>query len=163
MASRPRAWADTRFAIPTLVAGTPQSFDLLAGAPTVDMLTVTRIIGDFKVMYSPNLTIVDSLSIVDVGIGVVSRDAFTVAGTAMPSPNTVLDFPTRGWLYVATQAVSQQAESAGVVNEQAHFKFDLRAMRKIDKGVLFITLLQADILVGGSMRVVGRVRSLCLA
>ncbi len=112
-------------------------------------------------MYSPNSTIVDSLSIVDVGIGVTAVDAFLTAG-AVPNPSGSDNYPPRGWLYVATQPVAQQAESAGVLNSVARFQFDLGAMRKIDKGVLFLTIIQNNILVGGSMRVIGRTRVLCL-
>ena len=163
MASRPRSWADTRFSIASLVADAPQSFDLLAERPSSDTHTVIRLIGDLTVQYSPNSTIVDSYSRVDVGIGVTSIEAFAVLGTAMPNPsNTPAEYPPRGWLYIHTLPVSQQAESVGVINNVARFVFDVKAMRKIDKGILFLTVEQNNIIVGGSMRMVGRVRALCL-
>jgi len=163
MASRRRAWADQRIAIAALTDGSPSKLDLLANAPASDTRTVVRLIGDLTFMYSPNSTIVDSLSIVDVGIGVASAEAFAVGGNALPNPGGIADQdPARGWLYAATKPVFQQAESTGVINAIAHFTFDLRAMRKVDKGVLYMIMEQNDILVGGSMRVIGRVRSLCL-
>ena len=84
MSPRPRAWSDTRFAVASLVAGTRQDFDLLLNAPTVDTLTVVRIIGELWFMYSPNSTVVDSLSIVDLAIGVGSVQSFDVGGGSPP-------------------------------------------------------------------------------
>ena len=160
--TRRRSWADVLFNVTALVAGVKQDFDLLANAPATDTRTVVRILGDLWVMYSPNSTIVDSLSVVNLGIGVSSVEAFAAGGVSLPNPANPTQFPPRGWLYVNSQPVSQQAESNGVVNTWAHFAFDLGAMRKIDKGSLFLSMQQDDILVGGSMRVVGRTRALCL-
>ncbi len=163
MVSRGRAWADTRFTGLSVVAATPLAFDLLQNAPTVDTLTTIRVIGDLTVQYTPNSTIVDSLSVIDIGIGVSSVEAFAVSNTAgLPNPSVATNFPPRGWLYVATRAVSQQAESVGVVNQVEKFEFDVRGMRKVDKGVMFIIIEQNDVLVGGSMRISGRIRVLCL-
>ena len=165
MPSRPRAWSDQRILIASLVAGTPQKFDLLENAPALDTHTVIRIIGHLTFMYSPNSTVVDSLSVVDVGIGVSSVEAFAVAaGAGLPAVESDSKYPPRGWLYMATRPVSQQTGDTfeGSHNEQATFDFDVRAMRKIDKGILFLLMEQNNVLVGGSMRVVGRVRALCL-
>ncbi len=163
MVSRPRSWSDTRLAVASLIDGTPQIIDLLTDAQPLDTRTVIRLIGDFYFMYSPNSTVVDSLSIVDVGIGVASVEAVGVAvGAGLPDPKDTTNFPPRGWLYVNSQPVSQQAESTGVLNTWAHFKFDLKAARKIDKGTLFFRMENTNIIVGGSMRVIGRIRSLCL-
>jgi len=159
---RARSWADTQLNVTSLITAIPQDFDLLLDAPVVDTLTLIRLIGDFWAMYSPNSTVVDSLSQIAVGIGVTSREAFDVGGAALPNPSKPTEYPPRGWLFASSQPVVQQAESTGIFVHMAHFKFDLKAMRKIDKGVLFMTLEQNDILVGGSMRIVGRVRALCL-
>ncbi len=162
MPSRPRSWGDRKLAIASLVAGVRQDFDLLQGVPKSDTITVARIIGDLTFMYSPNSTVVDSLSQVDVGIGVSSLQAFNTGGAALPDPSQEDEYPPRGWLYAATQPVFTQAESVGVIVSVARFVFDLGAMRKLDKGVLYLTMEQNNILVGASMRVVGRVRSMCL-
>ena len=162
MVSRNRARADTIFSVATLVAGTPQHSNLLLNAPTVDTLTAVRVIGDLWFMYQPDSTVVDSLSISTLGIGVTSVEAFAAGGVSMPDPSNDAQYPPRGWLYVNSQPVSQQAESTGVLNHMAHFKFDVRAMRKVDKGILFSTITNTNIIIGGSMRVVGHVRALCL-
>jgi len=162
--TRRRSWADQRLAGVSVVAGTPVRLDLLENAPTIDTLTVVRIIGDLTVQYTPNSTVVDSLSIIDMGIGVASVEAFATGSAGLPSPSAETQFPPRGWLYVASRPVSQQLESAGTgaLNEVSLFQFDIRAMRKIDKGILFWIIENTDILTGGSIRVTGRIRTLCL-
>ena len=165
MAPRNRAWADSRFLGSALVAGTPLVSNLLAGAPTVDTLTAVRIIGDLWVQYLVSTTVGDSLSIVDLGIGVAGVEAFDAGTASLPSPAVNTEYPPRGWLYVNSQPVSQTLDGAGgvsIVNERAHFQFDLRAMRKIDKGRLYSHIVQNNITVGGAMQITGRIRVLCL-
>ena len=164
MVARRRAWADRRFAGVALVAGTLQSFDLLLNAPTLDTLTAVRVVGDITVQYLVSTTVGDSLSIVDVGVGVDSASAFATAG-ALPAPQIETEYPPRGWIYVASQPVTQILDAAGgvsIMDRPARFQFDIRAMRKIDKGILFFSIVQANITVGGAMQVTGRIRSLCL-
>ena len=164
MASRPRVWADQRFEGTSLVAGTEFKSNLLGNLSNDEHLTVTRIIGDLTIQYLVSTTVGDSLSSVDLGIGVAALAAFNTAG-ALPNPASETEFPPRGWLYVKTLPVSQTLDGAGGVsiwNAVARFQFDLRAMRKIDKGILFMNVLQTDITVGGAMQMVGRVRSLVL-
>ncbi len=160
--TRRRAWSDTRLDV-TLVAAADQRFDLLADAPIADSLTVVRIVGDFWAMYDPSTTVADSLSIVDVAIGVAAADAF--AANVIPDPTLTAEYPPRGWLYVNTQPVKQILDAAGgvaIVDTSAHFKFDIRSMRKIDKGVLFLSVEQNNVITGGVMRVIGRIRALAL-
>ena len=123
--------------------------------------------GHLTFQYLVTTTVGDSLSTVDVGIGVSSVEAFAVASAAgLPDITDVTNFPPRGWLYAATKPVSQILDAAGgvsIVDVKAEFDFDLRAMRKIDKGVLFLLMEQNNITVGGAMQVTGRIRTLCLA
>jgi len=124
-------------------------------------MTVTRIIGEIRLFYTVNITVTDSLSIVDCGIGVSSVEAFNAGGAALPEPTVETEYPPRGWLYVASQPVYEKVATEGIALRDAVFKFDLRGMRKVDKGILFLTLKQENITIGGSMQVVGRVRTLC--
>jgi len=159
--SRATTWADQRLA-DNLVAGTPLVLNLLENAPTVDTLTAVRIVGEVYVGYTISVTVTDSLSRVEMGIGVSSVEAFAAGAGSLPSPAAETEYPPRGWLYVNSLAVWEKTDSAGIQIGPAHFKFDLRAMRKIDKGVLFMVMTNANITVGGSMQVVGRIRVLCL-
>ncbi len=111
--NRNRAWADTRLNVAAFVAGVQQEFNLLLAAPTVDTLTVVRIVADFWIFYSPNATIVDSLSIVDVGVGVTSSEAFAARGTSLPQPGNSTEYPPRGWLYVSSQLSGKRPRPRG--------------------------------------------------
>jgi len=163
MAPRNRAWADTRFAGVSLVAGTDILTDLLSDAPTVDTLTAIRIVGDIEAHYVITNTITDSDSVVDVGIGVSATEAFAAGVGAIPDPSVTNKYPPRGWLYVATQYVGQAlTTSTGMFSKNARFQFDIRSMRKIDKGRMFIRVANTNINVGGAMELTGRVRVLCL-
>jgi len=163
MADRPRAWADTRFKMQSLVAGTDFIVNLLLNAPTVDTLTAIRIVGELEFAYVVTTTIADSDSIVDVGIGVAADEAVAAGAAALPDPASDSSYPPRGWLYVATGYVAQHITSAtGLANKNAVFKFDIRAARKIDKGTLFFRAAQANLNVGGAMELTGRIRVLCL-
>ena len=149
----------------SLVAGTDVLLDLLESATEVsDTLTAARIVGSFTVNYVVTTTIADADSVVDVGIGVTSTQGFGVGGAAgVPDPASETSYPPRGWLYVATKHVAQLVTTdGGIINENAEFNFDLRAMRKLDKGILFMRIAQANINVGGAMEVTGRVRTLIL-
>ena len=161
---RGRSWADARLTGVSLVAGTDVLVDLLASVvPVVDTLTAVRIIGEFSCHYIVSNTITDSDSFVDVGIGVTSAEAFAAGVASLPDPANAASFPPRGWLYAATGYCGQALTTdTGMFNKNAEFKFDIRAMRKIDKGVLFMRIANANITVGGAMQIVGRVRTLCL-
>ena len=162
MPPRNRAWSDTIIAGTLLTTAAPVRLDLLADAPTVDTLTAVRLVGDVTVNYIATNTIVDSLSIAHLGIGVTSLEAFTAGVLSMPSPGADDEYPPRGWIYVASLPVKQQAESAGVIDAPARFIFDIRSMRKIDKGICYVIVKNDSIEVGGAMQVTGRIRVLCL-
>ena len=102
--------------------------------------------------------------LVHVGIGVCSVEAFAIGGTSLPSPGTETDYPPRGWLYLAS-SLCYRAVGAGPIDivRFAEFQADLRAMRKVDKGVLFLTVVNSAAL-GASFTIgiSGRVRALCL-
>jgi len=160
---RPRAWADTRLAGNALVAGADLILNLLIDAPTVDTLTSIRVVGEINAHYIISNTITDSDSIVDLGIGVASGQAFAVGQTALADPAGSTGYPPRGWVYCQSLYCGQAVTSStGMFNENAIFKFDVRGQRKIDKGVLFLRMVNTNINVGGAMEVVGRVRVLCL-
>jgi len=160
--TRNRAWADQRIAGTSLAVANRLVFDLLANAPTVDTLTAIRIVGDLVCQYSPNTSVVDLLSVVDVGIGVSSVEAFALADTALPKPSAETEYPPRGWLYIATKPVARSLDTEGVLETVATFSFDICSMRKIDKGRLFIMIENSTVLTGSSIRITGRIRVLCL-
>ena len=163
--SRNRAWADTLIE-ELITPGTAIITDLLVGAPTVDTLTAVRIVGEMFCV-TQTLSEIEHLETIDMGIGVSSREAFNVGVTGLPDVNNAADYPPRGWLYVARSVVQQSLPTGGTVTamwrERAHFKFDLRAMRKIDKGVLFAQWASTNVSgTSSSTSLMGRIRVLCL-
>ena len=159
---RRRAWADQRFASQVIASGSQVVFDLLANAPTIDTMTVARIIGYLQVEQDPSGDNEGSQSI-DVGIGVSSVEAFTIGPTALPDPFSETEYPPRGWLYVASKQASLRLVSGGGTPTPAIFEFDLGAMRKIDKGVLFLYVRNtASLGTAFTVHLSGRVRSMCL-
>jgi len=159
MPGRNRAWADTVYSGLVIVDEGSLATDLLVNAPTVDTLTAVRIIIDVVVVLSPAI-VSDALNVVSVGLGVTSREAFTAV--ALPDPAASTEYPPRGWLYVANKPVRSTATTVGLDVKEAHFQVDLRAMRKVDKGVLFLALGNAAVLNTLSVDITGRVRVLCL-
>jgi len=156
---RRRAWSDT-IVLVSLASGGTQNFDLLAGLAATETKTVSRILIDLTVITSVSTDESEASANIFVGIGVVSAEAFT-AGVLpdMPSPT---DYPQQGWLYIANKPWQQAVHTTGVALVTPHFEADIRGQRKVDRGVLFLTV--DNIVLDGSvtLRVTGRVRALCL-
>ena len=159
---RRRAWADLRIPGTTLAASSTLKYDLLAGLTAMDTKTVTRIILDLTVCPPvTNALNVDRTSVVDVGIGVVSQEAYDLE--TLPDMDNTADYPQQGWIYVATGLVYKIADSGGPMwMHFARFEADLRAQRKVDRGVLFMSLLNIGINGADNIDFYGRVRVLCL-
>jgi len=161
---RNRAWAD--FNVDTNLAAAGEAVvNLLANATVnLDTITVTRIIGRLLVVPSVIANATVSIQRVAMGIGVASTEAFAIGVTAIPSPSDVTDFPARGWLWKQLGIMVNQQDSGTV--EAWHFPelvFDVRAQRKVDKGILFLKLRNDDVIAGTTaVKVIGLIRVLCL-
>jgi len=165
MVSRRRvAWCDFLMDL-TLADAAVQLDNLLVNAPASDTITVTRILGDFTCVV-PAANEVETTMFVDCGIGVINTEAFDLGtGVGIPNPTVEDSTPPRGWLYAnrlwAQQALPFGASPTGVSRKHAHFKFDLRGQRKVDKGVLFMWLEQnVTDQSAVSLLVLGRIRVL---
>ncbi len=158
------AWCDFLMGF-TLADAAVQLDNLLVNAPASDTITVTRIIGDFLVMPSPTSES-EALLGVDCGIGVINKEAFDLGtGVGIPNPTVEDSTPPRGWLYAARQpmflSIPGGATAGGYGLIPAHFKFDLRGQRKVDKGVLYMWLEQNDFAgTPQTLQVQGRIRVL---
>ncbi len=159
---RNRAWQDTLFDLTIVPAAAQSNTDLLANAPPVDTLTVIRMIVGLEVYPSLGL-ITDGLMAIDMGIGVTSLEAFTVNAT--PDVNVDDEYPPRGWLWIARKGVYNSVEASSGLDTvyRANFEVDLRAMRKIDKGKLYLAV-SSTVTAGSAFNteLMGRVRVLCL-
>ena len=159
---RRRAWSDTLIQSAAMDLSEQSKDDLLVGLAATETKTVSRILIDMMFFYAEDET-AESVIMVHMGIGVVSKEAFDL-GT-FPDANAVADYPQQGWLYVASKPITQTLPGAGGIHRvDAHFQADIRGQRKVDRGVLFMTT-NAVLLVGtdpGNIVRAGRVRALCL-
>ncbi len=163
--SRARSWGDTRVNVSMTSAGAQASpLDLLSELVSSDRITVVRLVGHLYLvpvsLTATNAGIIQT----DLGIGVASIEAFNVAG-GIPDADDPTDVPIRNWLWADTLVMYH--ENAGgtevVAPTFGEVRFDLRAMRKVDRGRLYLTMVSSSL--AGTMfsvRVFGRVRALCL-
>ena len=163
-ARRGRLWTDFNFDENLADAGISLK-NLLANA-VVDLQTKTviRCLGRLRVLPSVVANATVSAQLISIGIGVTSRDAFTAAGASVPSPAVATDAPTNGWLY-KEQAVLVNQQDSGTVEawEFPEFRWDIRASRKVDRGILFAKIINDDLIAGTTtVKVVGLVRCLVL-
>ena len=161
MANRNRAWVDSIFTGSQIPDGTSTHTNLLVDAPTVDTLTVVRIIVDIVVAHGVDET-GDMSNAVHLGIGVSSVEAFEAIPPVLPSPEVFTEYPPRGWLYVATLPVFSTQITVGYARTAVRFVADFGAMRKIDKGILFMSVANDGIFTKSDVDLWGRVRVLCL-
>ena len=163
MARRNRAWADSVFNGGVIAAEGTVLTDLLSDAPVVDTLTAVRIIVDLVVAHGSDEAVSANMSAaVSVGIGVCSVEAFAQGIDALLESQFTTEYPPRGWLYVSTTPAWLGVGTAEASRREAVFKADLMAMRKIDKGILFMAVQNNAILNTKLIDLWGRVRVLCL-
>ncbi len=163
---RHRLWGDRNISV-TLVPTVSQQLVLLANLSGGDTKTLVRLIGRLVAQPNDLVAQVDGSMVVDIGIGVVTDQAFAVAGASMPDPTLAAQQPARGWLYKQQMVVTKE-HATGTTNEFTHIdtlQFDLKAARKVDRGTLFVRF-EANNLTGASpfdVRLAGVIRALCLA
>ena len=159
--ARPRAWVDLVFSASVIDGADMAALDVMAdlGIGKLDTITVVRLVGQLMA-YPENATPpAAGVQRVDWGIGVVTDTSF-VAGV-VPLPDISTSYPARGWMIAGTKWVL----SGGTGNQGAYpqWEFDIRTMRKVDKGILYISMGNNN-LDGAAFQVRfgGRVRALCL-
>ena len=160
---RPRVWVDLTIDS-NLAANGSFALDLLANQ-VVDWQarTVVRSIG--RLFVCPSVVANSTISIQDIslGIGVMSATGFAATG-GPPDPSVDTEIPTNGWLYRDRAALVNQQDSGTVEAFRfPEFHWDIRAGRKVDRGVLFIVGVNKDLMAGTTaVKVSGLVRSLVL-
>ena len=168
MTQRQRNWSDTLYPALNVPAGGSVISNLLSasGSAPSDTLTVVRVLIGIDLHVS-DIKEDEYTQTVDMGIGVSSVEAFNLGVTALPDPNTVGDYPPRGWIWISRYMVQQSLPTGGTptamfrVNKRV--EVDIHAMRKIDKGVLFLVVRNTQTgLVATGVLMTGRIRCLCL-
>jgi len=150
-------WEDTHIAT-TIAAGATSLGVAIDGTPSGDDaqgLTLTRMLGELSFM-STTVAGAWGVQVLTMGVGGSSRVAFTA--DSLPTPNSNVEQPPRGWVWKTSVAVAQNGAGAPVVMERVHF--DIRAQRKLDGGRLWIVFVNvnlqgtsASVLVSGLIRV----------
>jgi len=162
--ARPRAWADRLIVLSGSLTGTPQALDLLTDVVDSDTVTVARIIGRITVIPASLSATDQAAQRIDVGIGVATQAAFDAGVGSLPDPRVNADAPARGWLYRDSLVMMKQ-NSTGTVEDWLYpmSHFDVGALRRVDKGVLFVVFAKTS-LQGSAfdVQVSGLIRSMCL-
>ena len=164
MARRPTAWADTNVQ-QALVDGVKVDLDLLSDLAAEDTKMAVRLIVKLA-LYSDNISsAVESAMRLDIGAQVVTQEAFTAGGAALPSPSISSQQPALGWYWKDRVLYIQGLDGAGVLNwhRVPEIQVDIRAARKVDRGILSLSMVaNDDIGTPINTRVVGVVRVLCM-
>ncbi len=160
---RATLWVDTIIDSNVTDGGGNVLVDLSTSA-VVDRQTFTAIRWIIRLLAVPSVIANATVSTqrVSIGIGVVSRDAFVAGGAAVPSPSVMTEFPTEGWVLRDHGILVNQQDSGTV--EAWHFpefRYDIRAARKIGRGVPFLSMGNADLIAGTTaVKVAGVIRTL---
>jgi len=154
---RPTQWFDVLFN-ETIIAGAQINTDLVEQAldQPRSRLTVTRTIIDLTVV-TQLLNTSEGAMRIRWGIGVASREAFEIVG-GLPDVDDANEYPALGWIGLGTGMTFSSTDQLQVYRVQE----DIRASRKIDRGVLFMTIDNSAFLgASHTVQVIGRVRALC--
>jgi len=166
MADRARAWADTLISASFPVVSSQVVVNLLTTLIPSDMITAVRLVIRLQCVPQNLSDDIDGGTTISFGIGVSALEAFTAL--VLPDPEIDADVPARGWLWKSVML----AVANSVTGPPAHdvyfgttLEADVRAMRKVDRGVLYLSMRSTDNAVSGSYlptAVIGLVRVLCL-
>jgi len=96
----------------------------------------------------------------------VTEPAFDAGVVSLPDPRVAADSPARGWLWRGVMMMSYQNPGGAEIqnwNFPGHVAFEVRSMRKVDRGIL--TFIVSKTVIQGSafdVDVSGLIRILCL-
>jgi len=159
---RERLWVDRILNIQVGTTASISPIDLLKNLDDAKTkITVVRQLIDL-VIYPDNMgETVDGAQSLNLGIGVVSKEA--MIADVVPDPATDTDYPRDGWMWVATAIILNQQSAVGEYVRPAHYMVDSRSQRVVDRGDCFLAADNSvSSGVGFTLRIAGRVRSLVL-
>ena len=163
---RPRVWSDILYRVLTIASGGESVLSLGTELEDSDTKTIVRLIVDLQASLD-EVSEVETTQLITMGVGVASDTAFGVGITALPSPESVADYPREGWLYRSAKPVLQTLPTGGTPTamwrDSPQFQVDLRAARKVDRGVAYVHIKNEAF--GGTasiVRIAGIVRALWL-
>ena len=157
---RDRVWGDTIFTNVPFNDLTPVLADIRGAIQVPDRYTVVRLILNLVVHFD-TVDEAENAGLCHLGVGVTSFEAFTAG--VVPDPETSTDYPIHGWLFLGSELLQQSLPGAGGIQTRyASFQKDLRASRKVDRGVLYamFNMINIDGVPQGFIS--GRIRALFL-
>ena len=154
-----KTWWQDRLIDVTVGAASQSTVDLLLNVSSDESrgLTLTRMILAL-ILYSDTVAGAYGVQSVDLGIGLIDRDA--ASASAFPDPNSQDDAPPGNWVFRKRCVCAQNGAGAPVLYS---CEVDLRAMRKVQEGQL--TLIVNNTSVTGTafqVHILGSARSLLL-
>ena len=164
--ARPRAWADTLVDVAFTTTGGVLIDNLLTPLTASDTVTAVRLIIHLHMVPQNLSDDIDGGTVVDMAVGVSAAEAFNA--NVLPDPNVAGDTPARGWLWrdrLIAVGNSVTGPPAHDVYYGTEIRADVRAMRKVDRGILYLHLISGGMTVSGAylpVAVIGIVRTLCL-
>jgi len=126
--------------------------------------TVDRLIVGITAHCEDPSTNESGIARLNMGIGVATAQAFANAAAgdppALPRSGVTEDFPIRGWLWRAQYGIvyDNAADHLGVY-VFPRIDLDLRASRKVDKGILYFTATNTAILGTLDVELTGMIRA----
>jgi len=159
--ARPRAWADVIFNVLIATGGVANPIDILfdLGSSRLATITVARLVGQMVMV--PSVPGTAGLEALDWGVQVITEEAFTAGPAGIPNPGVTTEYPARGWLVLGREVVGSLVAGEDGLNPR--WQFDIRTMRKIDKGRLALSMTSNNMQgATQTVRVIGRIRALCL-
>ena len=164
--ARPLVWIDE---IVGVVQGAALTFeDLLASASvSLDTITVARLIVDITATPESLIAAVQGVQRIDMGVAVVTNNAFSAGVSAVPDPRVAADAPARGWLWRGSMT-QVYSNVDGSEKETMHLypsrQYDIRTMRKVDQGrLIFIAAKTAIQGTAHDVDLSGLIRTLCMS
>jgi len=140
MAARPTDWLDTRLGM-TVASGAQSSQSLMGAVSNIEARRYTLIRSLLRLeLLSLSTAVAYGVQIVDIGVGIISVEAFTAG--VFPDPNVDNDKPAKGWIYRTQVAVSQNGIGTVI---PISLTADVRGARKIERGELFIVANSASV------------------
>ena len=160
-----REWVDLGFNALLVATGFQiVPLDILFDMREVVNKTVTRLIIGFDVdAPDPDENDVFVMRM-NFGIGVATREAFDAGVASVPSLAATTEFPIHGWLWRSQYTVSfSNSATFGIeLYKFPRIDKDIRAARKVDKGVLYFAAVNTVIQGANSVQLGGMIRALVL-
>ncbi len=160
-----KEWVDLQLS--SVAVGTGASMvplNVLADMRVEVNKTVARLIVGLDLHHQDIDTNESGSARMSLGVGVATQEGFDGGALTVPNPANSSEFPIHGWLWRA-QYVCEFSNSAtfGIeVNRFPRIDADLRASRKVDKGVLYLAAFNGAQNGSIDIQITGVVRALML-